>query len=56
MPTRVSRAPRGAGRAPVGHDRVAHVENAVGVVQTGGEKHGPERERGGYTRRHEVGR
>jgi hypothetical protein len=46
--------------APVGaavdHNRVTDVENAVGVVQAGGEKHDPERERGGYTRRHEVGR
>ena len=42
--------------APLGHNRVADVENAVGVVQTGNEKHSPERERSGYTRRHEVGR
>jgi hypothetical protein len=40
----------------VGHDRVADVEYAVGVVQTGAENHRPERERGGYTRRHHVGR
>ena len=41
---------------PVGHNRVADVEYAVGVVQAGSEKHGPQRERGGYTRRHDVGR
>jgi hypothetical protein len=40
----------------VGHNRVTDVEDTVGVVQAGGEKHGPERERGGYTRRHQVGR
>jgi hypothetical protein len=42
--------------APLGHNRVADVEDAVGVVQTGSEKHSPEREGGGYTRRHDVGR
>jgi hypothetical protein len=40
----------------VGHNRVTDVEDTVDVVQTGGEKHGPERERGGYTRRYQVGR
>ena len=54
MPTRVSSSTSRRRPAPVGHQGVAHVENAVGVVQTGGEKHGPERERGGYTRRHHV--
>ena len=43
-------------RAPADHNRVADVEDAVGVVQTGGEKHRPERERGGYAGRHDVGR
>jgi hypothetical protein len=46
--------------APVGaavdHQGVPNVEYAVGVVQTGGEKHGPESERGGYTGRYHVGR
>jgi hypothetical protein len=45
--------------APVGaavdHQGVADVEYAVGVVQAGGEKHGPQRERGGYTGGHDGG-
>ena len=56
MPTRVSSSTsRRRSGLPVGHKGVAHVEDTVGVVQTSSEKHGPERERGGYTRGHDVG-
>ena len=57
MPTRVSRSTsRRRSGPPWSHDRVADVEYAVGVVQAGSEKHGPQRERGGYARRHDGGR